>query len=63
MMQLPPVGTLQILLVDQKKGAKEGRSIASKVSESHKGTTILDDEVETRREVRLSLVKFSVTII
>ena len=63
MMQLPPVGTLQILLVYQRKEAREGRSIASRVSESHKGTTILDDEVEARREVKLSLVKFSVTII
>ena len=40
------------------EGTKEGRSIASIFAESHTGTTVWYGEVETRREVKLSSVKF-----
>ena len=43
------------------EGTMGGRSIAYRVAESHKGTTIQDGEVEARREGELSSVKCSVT--
>ena len=43
------------------EGTKEGRSIASRFSESHKGTTAQDGEVESRREFKLSSVYCYVT--
>ena len=46
--------------VRKEERTKEGRSISSRVLESHKGTTVRDGELEARREGKLSSMYCSV---